>query len=442
MKKSVISILALSLAIASCNKDKSDSGITGVGSTVTNMNDLRVPASFDWETAKGMNVDVTVKGIDGMPLRGVRIDIYDVAPDLGGKIISSGFTNANGVMEQPIKIPTYLDEVFVLANTVGIDNRMMVSTKSQSIRADFGGVPAPRALKKGSAGSKTPVPGFSNVYYLGTFNGNGVPNYLTTPGVIDPALLSDLSFVLPEAQSVPCTPSRAPLVSPGVKSEITTSAAGDVYVTFVGDGAGFKNALAYYYYPESTPPAGPSAVDSIFVIFPNASMGSGNLQAGDRVKIGNFPANTVISWVLLQNDWDGSAVVKKPGHEILYSRDALNTDMGNTCAGPTFKRHTVSFKRYMAGLPNDTALIFGFEDITYPSGDFDFNDVMWYAEGNFKTHKIPIIPGTSDCDNDGVDDSYDDYPCDPTKLVILDIRELLLLKTCGLQKVTTTSMIM
>ena len=47
-------------------------------------------------------------------------------------------------------------------------------------------------------------------------------------------------------------------------------------MTFVSEGASFKNALGYYVYNTNNPPATTSAIDSIFVVFPNASTtGSG-----------------------------------------------------------------------------------------------------------------------------------------------------------------------
>ena len=68
---------------------------------------------------------------------------------------------------------------------------------------------------------------------------------------------------------------------------------GDVFVTFLHEGAGYKNSFGYFTFDADNPPATISDVREI-IIFPNLSYP--HLRQGDRVNIGRFPAGTSIGF--------------------------------------------------------------------------------------------------------------------------------------------------
>ncbi len=427
MKKGIISILALSLAIVSCNKDKSNSSEQSFGA-VTSIEDLKVPSSFNWASSKAVMSDISVIGFEGKPKAKVRIDIYDVDPYDGGKIIYSGFTDNQGNLNAPVKVLTGMKEVVVVANTLGIGgNRMTVPVVGGSLKAHFSGVPQPRKFEKNSSASypavaATGYPG-GNVYYLGGFNGSGVPASMDTVSVSQ-SYIDNLDLILPEKNHLPCDSVRKNFLEDLFCNQVTTSKDdAEVFVTFLGEGAGFFNSLAYYYYPAGSPPASSAAIDSIFIIFPNASEGASNMQPGDRVKIGTFPKNTTIEWVLLGNAWNGALPGVEYGHaggsseNIFYGEDDFNTDMGidtGVCADPTFNRHMISLTDNLNG---EEIQIFSFEDIGYPYGDFDFNDCIFFATGDLYPSCAPQAtlpnPLTADADGDGIINQFDDEPNNP-----------------------------
>lgn len=421
MKKSILSLLVVSVALGSCSKETSDSSSATSFGHVESMDDLKVPSSFDWRSAKNVSANVSVSANSGDVMKGIRVDIYSKDPNEGGEMITSGFTDASGVMQQEIKLAGYLDEVFVIAHAGGMENMKYVPLNGNSMSVNFGGAWAPRAYKKGAAGNPTPVPGFSNLYALGTWQADGTPDYLVpvTQDERDSAqkCATHVMAALPEYQSVPCNPIRDHLVFPGVQTELVVEGQSDVYATFLDEGATIQNTLVYFYYhPDSTSgpwakPGNPAAIDSIFVVFPNVQEGGGVLQPGDRVNLGNFPAGTHISWGLIQGGFKNGSV--QQGFDTFYSLDQLNDDQGNTCAGPTFDRHVVSMKKQLDG---DSIIVFGFEDITFPGGDFDFNDAVWYVTGDdLSTSKKPNLTAGTDSDQDGIDDNWDDYPNDPNR---------------------------
>lgn len=180
----------------------------------------------------------------------------------------------------------------------------------------------------------------------------------------------------------------------------------DVWVTFVSEGAGYRNALGYYSYPVGSKPQTVDDIASHNIIFPNASMvgSSGGLVPGDRVYLGRFPPNTVISWFVVANGWNGSNV--GDGNNIFYSDTSFNPENS-------------SLNQHMVQLYDNAREInfLAFEDLRRDQGsDDDFNDAVFYARANpvesiELTNVVALIPA-NDSDGDGVNDALDDFPFD------------------------------
>lgn len=205
--------------------------------------------------------------------------------------------------------------------------------------------------------------------YLGTFNSLGVPNYLTTSDIIPQGLLTNVAASLPENYPVPTyNPSY---IATGTNSNIVMKGNGHVWVTFVDEGAGYKNVLGYYSYPSNTPPTSIPSNTNLKIIFPNVSKlnSGGGLQAGHKVYLGYFTAGTTISWFLIADGFRNGAVTN--GNWRLFSNPAFNPE-----TNPALRYHNV--------LLYDTTykkVILGFEDIRrdYGSCDNDFNDAIFYV---------------------------------------------------------------
>jgi len=208
--------------------------------------------------------------------------------------------------------------------------------------------------------------------FLGSYTSNGTPNYLEPVGdVVSVSTLELIDGALPESYPVPDY--NPHYISSGYDTDILLTDSAEVWVTFVSEGAGYRNVLGFYTYDSTNVPNTAPTASDITIIFPNVSaLGSGGgLQTGDKVKIGNFSAGTGIGWVLLANAWNGSVT---SGYWQLYSNPDYNPE-----ANPTLRHHNV--------LLSDTAnelIILGFEDIRrdYGSCDNDFNDAIFYVSAN------------------------------------------------------------
>lgn len=203
---------------------------------------------------------------------------------------------------------------------------------------------------------------------LGTFDDFGKPNYLVTSDVISPSLLSYISNTLPER--IDMRTAHPELLNSTAIGDIDISQQSDVFITFVSQGSGVTNTLAFYTYPTNKPPASSKDIKDIKYIFPNAGQGT-TLQAGDKVKIGRFDAGNSVGFVLLSNCWN--PVSKSFNNDVVHfcSNDVLNPEVN-----PNLKKHAVLIN-YAA----ENKVIIGFEDLdrTRADCDNDFNDVMVYA---------------------------------------------------------------
>ena len=217
------------------------------------------------------------------------------------------------------------------------------------------------------------ISSYGQYNYLGTYTSNGTPNYLeSVRDVISVATQELISNAIPESFPVPVY--NPHYISSGYDTDLALSEAADVYVTFVAEGAGYRNVLGFYTYDLNSPPTTIPSDSEITIVFPNVSaLGSGGgLQMGDKVKIGTFPAGTGVGWVLIANGWQGGAVGS--GYWKLYSNTSFNPEYDST-----LKHHNV-----LLAEPENERILLGFEDIRrdYGSCDHDFNDAIFYITAN------------------------------------------------------------
>ncbi|MDO3693321.1 DUF4114 domain-containing protein [Wenyingzhuangia sp. chi5] len=208
-----------------------------------------------------------------------------------------------------------------------------------------------------------------NYNFLGSYTSDGTPEYLMdVPDEIDEATLTMVHNALPEGYPVPDF--NPHYISSGYDTDIHLSERAEVFVTYVTEGAGYKNVLGFYTYNTNDVNVQKPNPEDITIVFPNVSelYSGGSLLPGDKVKIGDFEAGTSIGWVLLADAWKGRVT---NGLWQLYS----NTDY-NPESDEILRSHNVLLED-----PENERIILGFEDIRrdYASCDNDFNDAVFYV---------------------------------------------------------------
>jgi hypothetical protein len=204
------------------------------------MSQLNIGDKFNYRTDQNITVELKALANDNQPVKGVRFDIYTDYPENRGSLILSGVTGEDGFFRSAYPFPVILTRVIVTTAYIGLPHELEIELSNGKISGTFGG----RSMVMKSGGKGITKASNIDFYYMGTFNSQGVPNYLEPVNeVIDPAFLADINNSFPE--SVPINPAYLDLSN---EHDFKLTEACDVWIAFVSEGAGYKNTLGYYAY--------------------------------------------------------------------------------------------------------------------------------------------------------------------------------------------------
>ncbi len=387
----------------SCSKDENN---TNPPNEITSMNDMIVSPTFNYKTTQSIEIDLTALDNMSNALKYIRFNVLNKFESEGGVHIASGATDNNGLLKLNIPLPSYYDSVVVMTDYIGLLNEIKLPIIGGKASYKYGGI----QQKKSTNDVIIPKATNATIKYLGNYTSNGTPLYLSTNDAIDGNLLNDINAWLPERRPVPTY--NPQYLAQSNETNVIINQLADVWVTFIHEGAGYLNVLGFYTYNKNNPPTNVNQIDSIKIIFPNASLGGsgGGLYSGNRVKIGTFPANTGIGWVLFSNGWSGSV---NANAQKYYSDPEFNPETSTSN-----KQHTVLLNDAGRGL-----FLCGFEDMNrnpVSGSDNDFNDLVFYVKSNpvqaiAQNNVVQASNSLTDTDNDGISDLFDDYPSDPAR---------------------------
>jgi hypothetical protein len=153
------------------------------------------------------------------------------------------------------------------------------------------------ACKKEPNGGTTPVTFNATTYAtLGTTDDMGRPTYLVDKDVVSSSLYNFVTGQLPESNDIRTTHPEYLK-----NADLAVTAKSDVYITFVNEGTKHTNTVGFYQYKTGSSPTKPENIEKITYIFPNSSLTPlGNMQRGDKVKIGTLEAGMSIGFIIVQ----------------------------------------------------------------------------------------------------------------------------------------------
>ncbi|WNC70666.1 LruC domain-containing protein [Thalassotalea psychrophila] len=185
-------------------------------------------------------------------------------------------------------------------------------------------------------------------------------------------------------------------IKPGVEEA-------EIFITFIHEGAGYKNSFGFFVFDPENPPTSPEQVNEI-IIFPNLSFP--HLTNGHRVSLGTFSGGTSIGFFLAANAFWYDSGVKPTKVPYYYSLTNLNDEPNST-----LQQHMVAL--YEQGVEE---VILGFEDLPRSWGDNDFNDAVFSVKvtpaSALQLNDLIEIPDINDSDADGILDDADEFPDD------------------------------
>jgi LruC domain-containing protein len=398
-------MLAGSLILISCEKDQLSPEL---GPNAIPLAERDMPSDFNYSTKQAVSVAIKAKTNSDQALEGVKLTFYALDEDAVETELFSGFTDTQGQFKRMVELPASLEQVVIRNNYIGLVNEVILPIAGNTLRYDYAAEIPEENEDEGFLGKGSNA---SDYVFLSDYNTHGKPFNLVRPqDPIEQPFLNDVNSSLPEGTSV--VTEHPGYLSEGSKINTLLTQDADVFVTFFHEGTPNKNVLGFYRFDAGNSPQTLAEIDSVYIIFPNASYAGsgGNLRPGDKMNLGYFPAGTEIGWVLLTDGWEKKVGVTS-GDEQFYSIPDLNPE-----ADPALQQHNILLYDEARDLT-----VLGFEDTRRDGNcDNDFNDVLFYVTSNpasaISVSDVSQITYTGDdSDGDGISDPVDDYPDDAAR---------------------------
>lgn len=226
------------------------------------------------------------------------------------------------------------------------------------------------------------------VVYISAFDSNGIPEMLNKDQsdndikeTIEQNFIDEVNGYFPERK-------RLHVTHPDWVKDNTINVLGNttIKVTYIDEGAGYRNSFGYYIYDTDNKPEKVTDITRVYVIFPNASGTGkrGKLNPGDSMLLPyevttstvggliigkgtnyTFPVGKSIGFVIFANAWKDTHINKNAPR--YFTDSTLNPERADW-----LKPHTALVKT------RDNRLVMGLEDISREKSwcDHDFNDLL------------------------------------------------------------------
>ncbi|WP_029999504.1 LruC domain-containing protein [Vibrio parahaemolyticus] len=191
-------------------------------------------------------------------------------------------------------------------------------------------------------------------------------------------VLSNVYSMLPEGtlvNSAFIAPERYSSID--IDEELNGAEFATAKVTFLNEGAGYRNTLGYFVFDTNNPPTNKDEIAAHVIIFPNTSKApDGEMEEGDTIDLNvQLTAGQTLAFFIIPNGWGWSGSYNNIASlgswgTPFYSYSNLNPESTSEN-----RRHNVAFID-----TQNEFLVLGFEDIYRPDGDNDFNDLLFTVE--------------------------------------------------------------
>lgn len=378
-----------------------------------NESEIKPKSEFDFATVKQLPVDldlnlkdyaISVELYAENPIRKIVDGAYSSnIKDETIKPILRAITEKDGTLNDIVNIPVGTKVLYLYTNYIGLPIITPIVIKNGAVTL---------ALKDQTKSSGTRAATRNNaiipegIKILGTWGGDGIPNYLSFPRNYYPAealySLNKAVFYTTSSGFV-----GTELLNDNFNTNITITKKTEINISYLGGSASMLNTLCYYHYPANEKPKNNSEVQLI-VAFPNSTFPTvtqSGLSSGDNIMLkywnsetkkfeDNFPAGETISFAILPSAFKRNTgdIVTMGNMQKFFSQPELNVTEDEGA-----RSHCILLNDKKNG-----CFTFLFEDrprkgnITdkYPGGDF--RDAMFYVKSTIgdaiNADNIPNLP--------------------------------------------------
>lgn len=169
------------------------------------------------------------------------------------------------------------------------------------------------------------------------------------------------------------------LFEANAQKQIVLTKESEVFVTYLSEGAGYRNTFGWYAYDKNSPPSSAAGL-TLNILFPDVSRFV--LTPGSRLKIGDgtFKAGTVIGFFLIVGGWEDGF--------INHDRPKVYTDFR---FNPDATQQHVLFQEKTCG-----DIVLAFEDLPLDGvSDRDFNDMLFTVSDNNSDKVVTSFESTN-----------------------------------------------
>lgn len=210
---------------------------------ITDVNDMTIenviiPENFDFATSTDLHVSLSVPE----RLHNAVFSLIAFKSHSDSMKFAKATFDESGKFENNYTIPTYIDSILVQSEYLGLIDQIYVPVFDGTASFDYRPLydtPAISAIAENEISLKL---GSADGYtYMGSFNSTGLPSYLSGRDNIMQNLLDDINASLPERGKVPET--NPEFLADNTETNIILTKKADVWVTFVAEGASYRNSL-------------------------------------------------------------------------------------------------------------------------------------------------------------------------------------------------------
>ena len=119
-------------------------------------------------------------------------------------------------------------------------------------------------------------------------------------------VLTNVYSMLPEGSTVNSAfiaPERYSSID--IDDELNGAEYATAKITFLNEGAGYRNSLGYFVFDTNNPPATKDDINAHVIVFPNTSVASvGEMQEGDTIDLSvQLTAGQTLAFFIISNGW-------------------------------------------------------------------------------------------------------------------------------------------